>query len=225
MQWENVLLGSRLFAGIEPGDLASLLRCLNAESAEYKKGETVLMAGDAPRAVGIVLVGQLSVAKVDMDGERSLLAQIAPGEHFAETLCCAGVEASPVTVQAELDSVVMLLDFGRILHTCSSSCAFHAKLIANMLMVIASKNLYLQQRTEFLSKKTIRKRLMKYLTHASGGAQGAFSIPFDREALADYLCIDRSALSRELSRLKDEGVIDYWKNQFKLKGSAQGLCP
>ena len=207
---------SRLFAGIGVDELSSMLSCLNARDVEAAKGELLLRAGEPVEQVGILLEGNLSVTREDADGERSLIALLEPGDHFAEAFCCAGVEESPVTVAAESDSVVLLLDFRRILHTCTSACSFHAKLIENMLFVVASKNIYLQTRMDYLSRKTLRRRIMKYLVNTSGGSKQVFDIPFNREALADYLCIDRSALSRELARMKEDGLIDYWKNRFKV---------
>ena len=207
---------SRLFAGIGDDELSAMLACLNARDVAASKGELLLRAGEPVEQVGILLEGKLSVTREDADGERSLMALLEPGDHFAEAFCCAGIAESPVTVAAESDSSVLLLDFRRILHTCTSACSFHSKLIENMLFVVANKNIYLQTRMDYLSRKTLRRRIMKYLVNTSGGSKQIFDIPFNREALADYLCIDRSALSRELARMRDEGLIDYWKNRFKI---------
>lgn len=211
------LIKSRLFAGIDEHEISSMLACLNGRTFELNKGDFIIRHGDTVEQVGVVLEGVLHVIKEDADGERSLMAQLAAGDHFAEALCCAGITESPVSVMAETSATVMLLDFKRILHTCTNACAFHAKLVENMLFIVASKNVQMQARIEFLSKKTIRKRILKYLTTLSGGTKQPFTIPFNREELADYLCIDRSALSRELMHLKEEQVLDYWKNQFRLR--------
>lgn len=207
---------SKLFAEMEEREIASMLTCLRARTVSLKKGDAVIRHGDKVEYVGVVLNGVLHVIKEDADGERSLMAQLVEGDHFAETLCCAGITESPISVFAETDTTVMLLDFKRILHTCTNACVFHTKLIENMLFVVASKNVQLQAQIEYLSKKTIRKRILKYLTNLSGGGNQAFTIPFNREELADYLCVDRSALSRELMWLKEEKVLDYWKNQFRM---------
>ena len=207
---------SKLFAEIDEKEIASMLTCLDARTLHLKKGDAVIRHGDKVEYVGVVLDGVLHVIKEDADGERSLMAQLSAGDHFAEALCCAGIAESPVSVLVETEATVMLLDFKRILHTCTNACIFHAKLIENMLCVMAAKNVQLQARIEYLSKKTIRKRILKYLVNLSGGANETFTIPFNREELADYLCIDRSALSRELMRLKEEKVLDYWKNQFRI---------
>lgn len=207
---------AQLFWGMEDEDIKSLIKCLNAVIKKYKKGSYILSAGEPVDYVGIILEGQAGITKDDADGGRSVIAQLMPSDHFAETLCCAGVKISPVNVIAQTEAVAIQLDFKRILTTCPNTCRFHSQLIENMLMVLASKNLYLQERTEYLSQKSIRGKVMKYLYNAAKGSNRSFSIPYSREQLADYLSIDRSALSRELSKMKDEKIIDYWKSEFKI---------
>ncbi len=213
--YQNVL-SSELFRGIAEKDLSSMLRCLNARQLAIRKGDYILRPGEKIENIGIVLHGTLQIMKEDTDGDRTILAQLEPGSHFAEAFCCAGIVESPISIRADTDAAIMLLDFTRILHTCTHACVFHTKLIENMLFILANKNVQLQTRMEFLSKKTIRKRLLKYIRHCSNGTTNTISIPFNREELANYLCVDRSALSRELAQLKKEGILDYWKNQFKL---------
>ncbi len=205
-----------LFGGISPDDLAMLLGCLGAEAREYQKGEFPLMAGDIPEHVGVVLSGRLSIVREDADGNRTLIADLGPSDIFAEALCCAGVGESPVSVMAESDSTVLLLKFTRILHTCPSSCGFHEKLIANMLSLIARKNLFLQGRMEVIGLKSVRAKVLRYLKTFAAEKGQRFSIPLSREEMADYLCVERSALSHELMKMKREGLLEYRKNTFKL---------
>lgn len=212
----NVLESAKLFEGIDPDDLASMAVCLGAKFIKIKKGDFIITAGGKVEHVGIVLEGRFQIIREDINGGRALLALLDPGEVFAEALCCAGILESPVSVLADADSQAMLIQFGRILHTCPNSCEFHIKLIGNMLGILASKNLKLQNRMELLSKKSIRARLMGYLEAEAINHGRSFSIPLNREELADFLCIDRSAMSRELGRMKEDGLIDYWKNNFKL---------
>lgn len=215
-KYSNVLRTVKLFEGIAPEQLDAMLACLDAKTIGVRKGDFLLSAGESAAHVGIVLAGQLHIVREDIHGGRALLAALTKGGIFAETLCCAGVMESPVSVIAESDGSVMLLAFQRILHTCSGACVFHAKLIENMLRVIAAKNLQLQARMELLSRKSIRERVLAYLESIAARQGRAFSIPLNREGLADFLCVDRSALSRELGRLKEAGVIDFWKNNFKM---------
>jgi len=214
----SVILGSiGLFKGIEAGDLKSMLSCLNASTHNYKKGRIVMLSGDKPEFVGIVLSGQLNISRVDYDGNRSLVAAIIPGEMFAEALCCAGVTESPVTVFAAEDSVIIKLAFSRIIKTCPNSCSFHTQLIENMLGLIAYKNMKLQNRMEILELKSVREKVMCYLETFMPKRGENITIPFNREEMAEFLCVERSALSHELSKMKKDGLIEYRKNSFTIK--------
>ncbi len=214
--YETVLLSVPLFQGIAPEELGPLLACLGVKQKTVPRDGMALAAGGKVDSIGIVLEGRFLIVREDAKGNRSLLSTLGPGDFFGEALCCAGVEESPVSVVADTDGEVLQLDFQRILHTCSNACSFHTKLLENMLAVLAGKNLSMQRRMELLSEKSIRVRLIRYLESAAQQHGREFSIPMNREELADFLGADRSALSRELSRLKAEGRIDYWKNHFKL---------
>ncbi|MCL2318507.1 MAG: Crp/Fnr family transcriptional regulator, partial [Treponema sp.] len=182
-----------------------------------KRGRIVLRAGDKPDFTGIVLSGLLHILREDYDGNRSIITPIVQGESFAEVLSCAGISESPVTVITAADSAVMLLRFSRILDVCTGSCSFHKQLITNMLRLIAGKNLFLQNRIEILSLKSVRARVMIYLESFIPEQGRNIKIPFNREEMADFLGVERSALSHELAKMKKDGLIDYRKNSFKLK--------
>jgi CRP-like cAMP-binding protein len=206
-----------LFKDIDAADLGSVLRCLGAQTRRVRRDEIILLAGDKPRHVGIVLSGLLHIVREDCGGSRSLLAAVAPGEIFAESLSCAGVAESPVTVVAAADSTVMLLRFERILLTCANTCVFHQKLIENMLRLVAEQNLFLQARMEIMALKSIRAKVLRYLEACAPKRGQSFAIPFNREEMAGYLCAERSALSHELARMRRDGLIEYRKNRFILK--------
>lgn len=217
-EYLDILKKVGLFKDINASDLNVMYKCLGSEVKAFCKGEIILLSGDKPENVGIVLSGQIHVVKEDCDGNRSLLTSITAGDVFAEALCCAGVLESPVTVQADTDSVVMLLRFSRILNICSNSCSFRTQLIANMLKLIANKNLILQNRMGIISLKSIRAKVTRYLASFSPIYGQEITIPFNREELADFLCVERSALSHELARMKKDGLIVYRKNRFILYG-------
>jgi len=162
-----------------------------------------------------VLTGRLHITREDFDGKRSLIAAVTPGEIFAEALCCAGITESPVTVAADLDSTLLLFSFARI-HTCQNSCSFHTKLISNILRLMANKNLFLQKRMEIVSLKSVRAKIMRYLESLGPKPDQEFTVPFNREEMADYLCVERSALSHELAKMKRDGLLAYHKNKFIL---------
>ena len=217
LKYSGLLGSTELFKGIGPDGLGAMLDCLGARFAPVKKGAILLLSGDAPKFVGIILEGMLHVIRDDYDGNQSLVAVLAPGDMFAEALCCAGVTESPVTVMAGADSKVVLLKFERILHTCPNSCSFHKDLIGNMLRLIAGKNLMLQSHMEILGLKTVRAKFLRYIELFGVRHGREVTIPLNREELANYLCVDRSALSHELGKMKKEGLIEYRKNVFLLK--------
>jgi len=213
----DVLKKVELFKGIEAGELETVLKCLGSEIKEIGRDTMFLLAGDKPQYVGVVLAGQLHIIREDFDGNRLLMAAVMPGDIFAEALCCADLSESPVTVTAGADSTVMALRFRRILHVCTNTCAFHTKLIENMLRLIANKNIQLQSRMEIVSLKSIRAKVLRYLESLVPIQGRSITIPFNREELAHFLCVERSALSHELARMKKDGLIDYQKNRFLVK--------
>ena len=212
----NLLKTVPLFRGIDVFDLETMLGCIKAKIETAKKGEILLLTGGKPLYIGIVLSGQLQIAREDCDGNRSLVTVVTAGGIFGETLCCAGILESPITVAAGTETSVLLLRFSHILHICPNSCAFHTKLIENMLGIIAGKNLFLQLRMETISLKSVRAKVMRYFESLGAKRGQQFFIPFNREEMADYLCVERSALSHELSRMKNDGLIEYSKNKFIL---------
>jgi CRP-like cAMP-binding protein len=214
----GILKKTGLFTNINNDDLSILFNCMEAMTHNVRKGQFVILEGDKLEYIGIVLSGQLNIIREYYNGSRSLLAAVTPGGVFAEALCCAGVAESPVTVTADADSSVMLLDFSRILHTCRNSCSFHTKLIENMLSLIAKKNIMLQTRMELVSLKSVRTKVLRYLESFAPIQGKEIAIPFNREEMADFLCVERSALSHELSRMKRDGLIEYRKNIFILLG-------
>lgn len=205
-----------LFEGLDRKELSSILECLQAQRRSYKKGSIILSAGSKPQYVGIVLSGKLHVVKDDRGGSRSILATLAESDIFAEALCCAKVAKSPVSVLCNTDADILLVEFSRILNTCSNACMFHQKLIANMLKIIAQKNLYLQGRMELIQTKSIRDKVLMYLGGFVEKQDSCFTIPHNRQEMADYLNVERSALSHELMRMKKEGLIEYRKDRFIL---------
>lgn len=212
-----VLLKSPLFAGIGAQDMEAMLDCLGAVERRFSRGEAVLRAGEPARRLGVVLSGRLQVCREDREGRRAVLSSVAPAGIFGEAHACAGTAALPVSVWAVEDSAVLLLDIARVVGVYPSSCAFHGRLVTNLLSVLAEKNILLSAKLEHVSRRTIREKLLSYLSaQAALAGSDAFSIPFDRQALADYLCADRSALSRELSALRREGILEAEKNRFRL---------
>jgi CRP-like cAMP-binding protein len=212
----GILQKVELFREIDAAELETMLDCLGVEIKSAKKGRIILLQGDKSLHVGIVLAGRIHITREDYDGNSSFIEAVEPGEIFAEALCCADVPESPVTATADAASTIMLMSFSRILHTCKNSCPFHTRLIGNMLSLIAKKNILLQRRMEIICLKSIRARVMRYLEALAPKRGQEFAIPLDRGEMAGYLCVDRSALSHELRKMKRDGLIEYRKNKFLL---------
>lgn len=213
-QYFELLCKVRLFQDIAPEGLSAMLRCLSAETVRRRKNEILLLTGEKPERAGVVLSGRVQVIKESFEGERTILTVLSPGELYAETLCCAGVRESPVTVVADCDSEVLLLDFPHILHTCGNTCQFHHRLIENMLRIISEKNLFLQDRMDIVRKKSVREKVLTYLGGFALKQGQTVTIPLNREEMANYLCVERSALSHELMKMKRDGILNYQKNSF-----------
>lgn len=171
-----------------------------------------------PLFQGVVLLGTVQVVQEDYYGNRSVMTVLQPGESFAEVFSCAGFEVMPVSVMAVTDSEVLLLDCRCVLTTCSRSCHFHSLLMKNMLEWMAQKILSLTQKIQYMSKRTTREKLMAYLSNqAKQQGSKEFVISHNRQSLADYLGVERSAMSAEISKLKKAGKIDTHGSWFCLK--------
>ncbi len=212
----NVLKTTLLFKGIEEKSLLTAVSCLNAAAKKYKSGEFVFRAGEKIEQVGIVLSGKAQVIREDIDGRKTIIAALSAGELFGEAFCCAGTEEIPISVICSADSEVLLISYSKIFSPCEKACDHHLKLIKNLLETLARKNIMLQSKLEILSKRTIREKVLAFLEINGSGKSKKTKIPFDREGMADFLCIDRTALSHELSRMKKDGLINYQKNRFEI---------
>ncbi len=206
-----------LFEGLTPDEVTRLFSCLSVRERRFRKGDTVIARGSRVDSFGIVLSGCLQIMRDGEDGTRVIVASLERGAIFAEAFACAGVESCPVQVSAVEDSAAIFIPFAKLMQTCSTSCSFHSRVIVNVLRMFARKNLSLSGKIDVLSQRTIRGKLVAYLTGTLGAARGkAVSVPFLRHELADYLCVDRSALSREMGKMKDEGLMDIEGNSFTI---------
>jgi len=207
-----------LFRGTSEEELPTLLDCLAPTTREYAKNELILRQGEDVSAVGLVLSGRAQIIEEDFWGNRSILADAWPGDLFAEAYAFLPGELLRVSVVAAEPTTVMLLDGKRMLEVCSSACRFHTRLVQNILAESARKNLALTRKVSHMSKRSTREKLLSYLSgQALGAGSDAFEIPFNRQQLADYLCVDRSAMSSELCKMRDEGLLVFDKNRFQLK--------
>ena len=203
-----------LFQGAAPEEVAALLTALAARPRLFRRGEVILRAGEPTTRMGVVLSGGVNLEKVDAWGSRAILGHAAPGEVFAETYACLPGQPMMVSAVAAEDCRILFLDLRRLLE---GECPHREILLRGLLAITAEKNLALSRRSFHTRDKTIRGRLLAYLSdQAALRGSPAFSIPFDRQQLADYLGVDRSALSNELGKLSREGVLTTRKNRFTL---------
>lgn len=208
---------SSLFAGISSDELPLLLNCLSARIRGYAKNEFIFIHGDRVTFIGMVLEGYVRIIRENYWGNRSILSQIGPGELFAEAFTCADVPTPEVSAIAAQPCRILLIDYKRIITTCPSSCGFHMRLIRNMIRILALKNIMLTQKMGHITMRTTREKVLSYLSARALEAGGSrFSIPYNRQELADYLSVDRSSLSAELARMRDDEILHFHKNQFEL---------
>ena len=219
-QYLTQIQSCELFARIEEDDLRKTLACLNVQAMHFEKGRTILHQGEAARRFGVLLRGNAHVMSIDSHGNHIIVTSIDPGELFAESFACAGVGLLPVSVVAAQDCDVLILDHARVMTGCRNGCMAHSYLVTNLMRIIAQKNVQLNQKLSIITRRTTREKLMAYFSQQQirVGAD-RFVIPFDRQGLADYLGVDRSAMSAELSKMKRDGLIDYRKNEFELLDS------
>ena len=209
---------SPLFDGIGIDNLSALFSCLGARRVRLAKGETLMRTGEKADRFGVVLSGVLAVSTYDANGKRTLIKLIRAPESVAAAQALSGADAMSVDVEAAEDSEVLMLKADRIVTPCENACAFHSRLVRNIMRTLAAKTLELNRKIEILSHRSTQARLMAYLRAvAQQKCTIEFDIPFDRQQLADYLCVERSALSAEISRLSSLGLITSRKNHFTMR--------
>lgn len=210
------MLNIELFSGISESDMLSLLKCLGINTKSYKKNSMIIPFETKITSIGIVLDGNIEVMREDINGNKIIISKLSVNDIFAETIVCAGIDKSPVAVMATSNCEVLFIPFEKVLSTCANTCHFHKQLIQNMLKVIAKKNILLNMQIDLLGKKTTREKLLTYLrTQMEIVKNSKFLIPYNRNELADFLCVDRSAMSRELCKMRDDGIIKFNKNYFE----------
>ena len=208
---------SPLFHGIKPDELNAMLGCIGYHIGTFKKGDIVAFEGDNLKRIGIIISGAVDMVKEDLWGNKTMLVRMRKDELFGETFACGSDSLSVVTFMVSEDAKVLFMPFDRVMHSCTMACQFHHRLIENMVKIIADKNRDLMRKVDVVSKRTIREKLLAYLSiQAQVQDSRYFEIPMGRVELAEYLCVDRSALTRELAKMKEDGLIDYDKNCFRI---------
>ena len=211
------MVKSPLFTGIDPDDLKAMLGCMGYHVATFLKGETIALEEENIHYIGIILSGAVDMVKEDLWGNKTMLVRMRPGELFGETFACGLDTISVVSFTVPEETRILFMPFRKIMHTCTMTCVFHHRMVENMVQMIASKNRDLMRKVEVVSKKNLREKILTYLSiQAQLQNSRYFEIPLGRVELAEYLCVDRSALTRELAKMKEDGLIDYDRNCFRI---------
>lgn len=213
----SILKNTQLFSGVGENEINAMLNCLQAKVYNYNKGEYILRQGEHINNIMVLVEGNLYIQRDDYWGNRSIINMIGIGDMFGEAYVAPESGAILNDVVAVKDSTVIFFDVKKILTTCSSSCRFHTIVIQNLFFAISEKNRMLIQKLGHMSKRTTREKLISYLSEqAKKQKSGTFLIPLNRQQLADFLSVDRSAMSNELCKMRDEGLLTFEKNKFTL---------
>lgn len=212
----SFLSKTELFKQIPKDDISDMLNRLGAYKKTYQKNEIVYRAGETVKSMGMVLFGSVNIESIDVWGNKSILDRVGMGQIFAETYACIGNKPLMVSVVSDSKTEILFLNPSNLFKD-ESVHKQSRTLIKNLLSISSQKNLALSRRILHTSPKTIRERLMSYFSERAAIAKDkSFEIEFNRQQLADYLSVDRSALSNELSKMKRDGLISFCKNRFIL---------
>ncbi len=211
------LSNAALFSGISENELTILLGCMKAQTKRYEKKEYIRHSGDRLDTIGLVTDGMVHEVQEDFWGRRTIVTTITAGELFGEAITYANNKVLPVALYAARPTEVLHINYRQLITTCSAACSFHTQLIQNMLTILAEKNLQLTEKMAVLNRRTTREKLLLYLSsQARSAGTNRFTIPYNRQELADFLSVERSAMSTELSKLRRAGIIDYNRSDFVL---------
>lgn len=217
-----ILKTSPLFRGVDEDSIRAMLHCLDVRTEEFPRGGMILTGGESVKQIGLLLSGSAELVQEDYWGNRNLMGRVVAGELFAEAYAGRAEAVLNLNVVATERCTVMWLDAGKVIHTCPNTCEHHNKIITNLMSDMAQKNMSLADKVTHMAKRTTRQKLLSYLSaQAVRAGSGSFDIPFNRQQLADYLAVDRSAMSAQLGRLREEGVLRFSRNHFELMENAE----
>jgi len=217
-KWLDALSNCLLFDGVTNEDLPGILQCMNVRIAEYKKNDHLAQSGQEFLQVGVVLGGSIALTKDTISGNRVLINLLGPGEIFGEMAAYSGEKSWPVTVIAQTNCTVMFFSEAKIAGCCERVCVSHKKLILNMLKIVSIRAMMLNKKVEYLSLKSLREKIATYLLEEfQKTGKNTFQLELNRNELADFINVSRPSLSRELCRMRDEGLIDFFSSSIKIK--------
>lgn len=217
-KWLNIINASPLFRGIEPAQLHAMLNCMSPRIITYKKNENITIEGEPFKGIGVILKGEAAITRESPSGSRIILEIAGPSKMFGEIAAFSGRKVWPATVAAQSECTVMFLPPEKILSDCEKLCLSHKMLVNNMLGIVSDRAFMLNRKVEYLTMKNIKERLSYYLLdqYRTLGSS-TFMMPMKRNELADFLNVSRPSLSREMCKMRDEGLIEFHRSSIRIK--------
>lgn len=217
-RYSEILKNTKLFMGMTDSEIDSVLLCMSALKHDFQKGEYIFRIGEKATMIALLISGSIHIQREDYWGNLSILSKVSTGELFGEPYAVINNETVTNNAIAVEQSTVLFLNINHFFTVCPHACNAHSKLIQNFVSVMALENRRLALKLEHMSQRTTREKLLSYLSEQSVKAgNSSFNIPFNRQQLADFLSVDRSAMSNELCKMRNEGILDFKKNHFVLK--------
>lgn len=204
-----------LFENVQNNEVLELLKCIGIKTKVFRKNAFILKAGSKIDYLAVILGGRAVMSKTDSFGKQTVIEELKMNDIFGHNIVCCGLDKSPVDVIAENECEVLFLPFEKVVTPCEKLCPYHLQLIKNVMKMISKRNSLLNDKIDIIGQKTTRDKILALLETYRNG-QKVFSIPYSREEMAKFLCVDRSAMSRELCRMRDEGILKFSKNHFEI---------
>lgn len=209
------MLGIDLFENVRNNEVLELLKCIGIKTKTFKKDAIIVKQTGKIDFLGVILSGNATISKIDSMGNRTIVEELKMNDIFGHNIVCCGLERSPVDIIAKNECEVLFLPFEKVVTPCSKLCPYHLQLIKNVMKMISKRNSLLNDKIDIIGQKTTRDKILALLdTYRT--EEKVFSIPYSREEMAKFLHVDRSAMSRELCRMRDEGILRFHKNHFEI---------
>ncbi|MBQ8886909.1 MAG: Crp/Fnr family transcriptional regulator [Candidatus Gastranaerophilales bacterium] len=209
------MLGIDLFENVRNNEVLELLKCIGIKTKVFKTDAIIVRQAGKIDFLGVILSGNATISKTDSMGNKTIVEELKMNDIFGHNIVCCGLDKSPVDIIANRECEVLFLPFEKVVTPCEKLCPYHLQLIKNVMKMISKRNSLLNDKIDIIGQKTTRDKILALLeTHRNG--EKVFSIPYSREEMAKFLHVDRSAMSRELCKMRDEGILRFHKNHFEI---------
>ena len=209
------MLGIDLFENVRNNEVLELLKCIGIKTKTFKKDAIIVKQTGKIDFLGVILSGNATISKTDSMGNITIVEELKMNDIFGHNIVCCGIDRSPVDIIAKNECEVLFLPFEKVVTPCNKLCPYHLQLIKNVMKMISKRNSLLNDKIDIIGQKTTRDKILALLdTYRT--QENVFSIPYSREEMAKFLHVDRSAMSRELCKMRDEGILRFHKNHFEM---------